>query len=62
MPLSLLNGDVYCPRRAALKIVEAWQEANDYTERGRIFHEHPDTVARHRALVSGLESTSDQLP
>ena len=26
LPLSLLNDFLYCPRRAALKIVEGWRE------------------------------------
>ena len=42
LPLSLLNDFLYCPRRAALKIVEGWREGNVHTERGDIVHEHAD--------------------
>ncbi len=42
LPLSLLNDYLYCPRRAALKVVEGWREANEHTERGDIVHEHSD--------------------
>lgn len=42
LPLSLLNDYLYCPRRAALKIVEGWRQANQHTERGDIVHEHSD--------------------
>ncbi len=42
MPLSLLNDYLYCPRRAALKVVEGWREANVHTLRGDIVHEHAD--------------------
>ena len=40
LPLSLLNDCLYCPRRAALKLVEGWREANQHTERGDIVHEN----------------------
>lgn len=49
LPLSLLNDHLYCPRRAALKLVEGWREANVHTERGDIVHEHTD--------LSGYEVT-----
>ena len=42
LPLSLLNDLLYCPRRAALKAVEGWREANVHTVRGDIVHEHAD--------------------
>lgn len=42
LPLSLLNDYLYCPRRAALKIVEGCREANEHTARGDIVHEHAD--------------------
>ena len=42
LPLSLLNDFLYCPRRAALKIVEGWRSANEHTARGDIVHEHAD--------------------
>ena len=50
LPLSLLNDHLYCPRRAALKVVEGWREANVHTERGDIVHEHSD--------LAGYESQS----
>jgi len=28
LPLSLLNDFLYCPRRAALKVVEGWMKLN----------------------------------
>jgi CRISPR/Cas system-associated exonuclease Cas4 (RecB family) len=42
LPLSLLNDYLYCPRRAALKVVEGWRSANEHTNRGDIVHEHSD--------------------
>ncbi|HEY5893665.1 MAG TPA: hypothetical protein VIT91_10580, partial [Chthoniobacterales bacterium] len=42
LPLSLLNDYLYCPRRAALKLVEGWRSANQHTARGDIVHEHAD--------------------
>ncbi len=42
LPLSLVNDYLYCPRRAALKIVEGWRAANKHTNRGDIVHEHAD--------------------
>jgi len=42
LALSLLNDYLYCPRRAALKMVEGWREANEHTVRGDIVHEHAD--------------------
>jgi CRISPR-associated exonuclease Cas4 len=42
LPLSLLNDFLYCPRRAALKIVEGWRGTNEHTNRGDIVHEHAD--------------------
>ena len=42
IPLSLLNDYLYCPRRAALKLVEGWRSANQHTNRGDIVHEHAD--------------------
>ena len=40
--MSLLNDCLDCPRRAALKIVEGWREANAHTERGDLVREHSD--------------------
>jgi CRISPR-associated exonuclease Cas4 len=53
--LSLLNDFLYCPRRAALKIVEGWREANAHTERGDIVHEHSDLAGRE-SQISNLKS------
>lgn len=53
LPLSLLNDHLYCPRRAALKIVEGWREANVHTERGDIVHEHSDL--RGYEVVQGVK-------
>ncbi|MDA1036399.1 MAG: CRISPR-associated protein Cas4 [Chloroflexi bacterium] len=41
-PLSLLNDHLYCPRRAALKVVEGWRSGNQHTAQGDIVHEHAD--------------------
>lgn len=65
LPLSLLNDHLYCPRRAALKIVEGWREANEHTERGDIVHEHSDLagyeVAKGVLLWRALPVWSEQL-
>lgn len=53
LPLSLLNDYLYCPRRAALKIVEGWREANQHTDRGDIVHEHADL--RGYEVVQGVK-------
>lgn len=42
LSLSLLNDFLYCPRRAALKGIEGWREANEHTVRGELAHEHAD--------------------
>jgi CRISPR-associated exonuclease Cas4 len=65
LPLSLLNDFLYCPRRAALKIVEGWREANVHTERGDIVHEHADLpgyeVAKGVTLLRALPVWSERL-
>lgn len=65
LPLSLLNDYLYCPRRAALKIVEGWREANAHTERGDIVHEHADLrgfeVVQGVTLLRALPVFSDRL-
>jgi CRISPR-associated exonuclease Cas4 len=65
LPLSLLNDYLYCPRRAALKIVEGWRAANEHTERGDIVHEHADIpgyeVAKGAKLLRALPVFSDRL-
>lgn len=65
MPLSLLNDYLYCPRRAALKIVEGWRSANEHTTRGDIVHEHADLrgyeIAKGVKLLRALPVFSDRL-
>ncbi len=65
LPLSLLNDHLYCPRRAALKIVEGWRSANQHTNRGDIVHEHADLagyeVAKGVTLLRALPVWSDRL-
>lgn len=51
LPLSLLNDYLYCPRRAALKVVEGWRSANEHTNRGDIVHEHAD-LAGYESQIS----------
>jgi len=55
LPLSLLNDFLYCPRRAALKIVEGWREANAHTLRGDIVHEHSD-LPGYESQISNSKS------
>ena len=63
--LSLLNDYLYCPRRAALKIVEGWRQANAHTNRGDIVHEHSDLpgyeVVEGVTLLRALPVWSDRL-
>ncbi len=58
VPLSLLNNFLYRPRRAGLKIIEGWREANEHTVRGDIVHEHADLtgyeVVRGTKLLRAL--------
>ena len=65
LPLSLLNDYLYCPRRAALKVVEGWRSANQHTERGDIVHEHADLagyeVVKDVTLLRALPVWSDRL-
>ena len=65
LPLSLLNDLLYCPRRAALKVVEGWRGANEHTVRGDILHEHADLpgyeVAKGVTLLRALPVWSDRL-
>lgn len=65
LPLSLLNDYLYCPRRAALKIVEGWRSANEHTNRGDIVHEHADLpgyeVAKGVTLLRALPVFSERL-
>src|ERR1019366_5956969 len=65
LPLSLLNDLLYCPRRAALKVVEGWRGANEHTARGDIVHEHADLpgyeVAKGVTVLRALPVWSDRL-
>ena len=65
LPLSLLNDYLYCPRRAALKVVEGWRSANQHTARGDIVHEHADLrgyeVVQDVKLLRALPVFSDRL-
>jgi len=65
LPLSLLNDLLYCPRRAALKVVEGWRAANANTARGDILHEHADLpgyeVAKGVTVLRALPVWSDRL-
>lgn len=64
LPLSLLNDFLYCPRRAALKMVEGWRGANEHTARGDIVHEHSDLagyeVAKGVTLLRALPVWSER--
>jgi CRISPR-associated exonuclease Cas4 len=42
LPLSVINDFLYCPRRAALKLIEGVRSENVHTARGDIVHEHAD--------------------
>jgi CRISPR-associated exonuclease Cas4 len=65
LPLSLLNDLLYCPRRAALKLIEGWRDANEHTARGDIVHEHADLpgyeVAKGVTLLRALPVFSERL-
>ncbi len=65
LPLSLLNDYLYCPRRAALKVVEGWRSANEHTLRGDIVHEHADLpgyeVVQGVKLLRALPVFSERL-
>ena len=60
LPLSLLNDYLYCPRRAALKIVEGWREENKHTVLGDIVHEHAD-LPGYESQISNLKSEISNL-
>jgi len=55
LPLSLLNDYVYCPRRAALKAIEGWRDANEHTVQGDIVHEHTN-LPGYQSEISNLKS------
>jgi len=65
LPVSLINDLLYCPRRAALKVVEGWRSYNQHTARGEIAHEHADLrgyeFAKGVKLLRALPVFSDRL-
>lgn len=65
LPLSLLNDYLYCPRRAALKLLDGLRSSNEHTLRGDLNHEHADLPGfEHRArwkLLRALPVWSDIL-
>jgi CRISPR-associated exonuclease Cas4 len=65
IPLSLLNDFLYCPRRAALKVIEGWWGENEHTVIGSLAHEHADLpgyeVARGVTLLRALPVWSERL-
>lgn len=65
LPLSLLNDFLYCPRRAALKTIEGWREANEHTILGDLVHEHADLpgyeVAKGVSVRRALPIWSERL-
>ena len=65
IPLSLLNDHLFCPRRAALKIIEGSRSANEHTNRGEIAHEHADLagyeVVKGVMLLRALPVWSERL-
>jgi len=42
LPLSALNDFLYCPRRAALKLIDGLRGDNEHTLLGNLAHEHVD--------------------
>lgn len=65
LQLSLLNDFLYCPRRAALKLIEGWREVNEHTVLGELVHEHADfpgyEVAKGVLVWRALPIWSDRL-
>lgn len=65
LPLSLLNDFLFCPRRAALKLIEGWRSANEHTVLGDIVHEHADLpgyeITKGVTLLRALPVFSDRL-
>ena len=65
LPLSLLNDFLYCPRRAALKVIEGWWGENEHTAWGELAHEHTDLpgyqVAKGVKLLRALPVFSERL-
>lgn len=65
LPLSLLNDFLFCPRRAALKVVEGCRGSNEHTARGDVVHEHADLpgyeVAKGVKLLRALPVWSERL-
>lgn len=65
LPLSLVNDFLYCPRRAAIKLIEGTRLENVHTARGDIVHEHADLpgyeVAKGVKLLRALPVFSERL-
>jgi CRISPR-associated exonuclease Cas4 len=65
LPLSALNDFLYCPRRAALKLIDGVRGANQHTIVGDLAHEHADLagyeVAKGVKLLRALPVFSDRL-
>ncbi len=51
LPLSLLNDFLYCPRRAALKLLEGWRDENEHTVLGELAHEHANLPGYESAIL-----------
>ena len=65
LPLSVINDFLYCPRRAALKLIEGVRGTNHHTIIGDLAHEHADLagyeVAKGVKLLRALPVFSDRL-
>lgn len=65
LPLSLLNDFLFCPRRAALKIVEGMWGENEHTALGDVAHANVDVPGYHTArgvkVLRALPVWSSQL-
>jgi len=55
LPLSLLNDYLYCPRRAALKVVEGWRSANEHTSCSDITPEGSDRDRKSKTANQKLQ-------
>jgi CRISPR-associated exonuclease Cas4 len=42
LPLSIINDFLFCPRRAALKLIDGCRSGNEHTLIGQFKHEHAD--------------------
>jgi CRISPR-associated exonuclease Cas4 len=61
LQLSLLNDYLYCPRRAALKLLEGCREENVHTARGDIVHEHTDLSGYESRLQSQISESNSKI-